>query len=278
MQNKNPYTVGVSQMPSPFPGINPYLEQPAFWSSFHTRLMVAIADTVAPQLPPNYYIEVETRTYQDQEEPKETLLGIPEAAVLAARSIDQLRPLQVESGATLTQKQPRPILLPQPTTVKERYLEVREVGTDTVITVIEVLSPKNKQKGKGRTAYENKRRRVLGSLSNLVEIDLLRAGVPMTMIGEVQPSDYRLIVSRSSQRPQADLYDFDLREPIPSVPLPLRPEDEEPWVELQTIVQGVCDRAGYDDRIDYGQPVPPPRLSEADQQWVDELLAPLRGA
>ena len=100
-------------MPSPFPGMNPYLEQPAFWSSFHTRLMVAIADTVAPQLRPNYYIEVETRTYQDQEEPEEILVGIPDAAVLAARSIDQLEPLRVESGATLTQKQPRSIFLGQ---------------------------------------------------------------------------------------------------------------------------------------------------------------------
>ena len=264
-------------MPSPFPGMNPYLEQPAFWSSFHTRLMVAIADAVAPQLRPNYYIEVETGTYQDQEELEEILGGIPDAAVLAARSIDRLEPLRIESGATLTQKQPRSIVLPQPTTIKERYLEVREVGTDMVTTVIEVLSPKNKQKGKGRTVYENKRRRILGSLSNRVEIDLIRAGSPMTMIGEMQPSDYRLIVSRSSQRPQADLYDFDLREPIPSVPLPLRSEDEEPLVELQEIVQGVCDRAGYNERIDYCQPVPPPKLSEADQAWVNALLAPLRG-
>lgn len=80
-------------MPSPFPGMNPYLEHRAFWSSFHTRLMVAIADTVAPQLRPNYYIEVETRTYQDQEEPEEILVGIPDAAVLAARSTDRVEPL-----------------------------------------------------------------------------------------------------------------------------------------------------------------------------------------
>ena len=265
-------------MRSPFPGMNPYLEQSTFWTSFHTRFMVAIADTVAPKLRPNYYIEVETRTYQDQEEPEEILVGIPDAAVLAARSVDQVEPLRVESGATLTQKRPRSIFLPQPTAIKERYLEVREVGTNTVITVIEVLSPKNKQKEKGRTAYENKRRRILGSLSNLVEIDLIRAGSPMMMIGEVQPSDYRLIVSRRSQRPQADLYDFDLREPIPSVPLPLRLEDEEQLVELQAIVQGVYDRGSYDFRVDYHQLVPAPKLSDPNQQWVDELLAPIRGA
>ncbi|WP_255516176.1 DUF4058 family protein [cf. Phormidesmis sp. LEGE 11477] len=42
-------------MASPFPGMDPYLEQSAFWSSFHTRLMVAIADALAADLRPTYY-------------------------------------------------------------------------------------------------------------------------------------------------------------------------------------------------------------------------------
>lgn len=99
----------------------------------------------------------------------------------------------------------------------------------------------------------------------------------MTMMGQVQPTDYRIVVSRSEQRPKADLYGFNLPEPIPEFPLPLKPEEEEIMVPLQAIVEGVCDRAGYNDRIDYRQPVPPPKLSETDQQWVDELLAPIRG-
>lgn len=269
-------------MSSPFPGMNPYLEHPAFWSSFYTRLMVAIADTLAPVLRPEYYIEVETRTYKEQEEGEdeddELLVGIPDAAVLAANAPKQPRKqFQAGAGGMLTQKRPQSVTLPMPITVKERYLEVREVGTDAVITVIEVLSPKNKRKGKGRVAYERKRRRILGSLSNLIEIDLLRGHPPMTMMGQVQPTDYRIVVSRSEQRPKADLYGFNLPEPIPKFPLPLKPEDEEPLVDLQMIVEGVCDRAGYNDRIDYRQPVPPPKLSEANQQWVDELLTPVRG-
>ena len=266
-------------MPSPFPGMNPYLEQPAFWSSFHTRLLVAIADTLAPQLLPNYYIEVETRIYQDQDEDEdEVLVGIPDATVLSANlSNPRSEKLQPDTGSTLTQKRPQSITLPMPVTVKERYLEVREIGTDAVITVIEVLSPKNKQKGKGRTTYEKKRALILGSLSHLIEIDLLRGNLPMTIIGKVHSTDYRIVVSQSSQRPKADLYGFNLPEPIPSFPLPLKPEDEELTVDLQTIVDGVCDRAGYNQRIDYRQPIPPPALSGADQQWVDELLAPIRG-
>jgi hypothetical protein len=133
-------------MPSPFPGMNPYLEQPIFWSEFHSRLIVAMADALAPKLLPKYYIGVETRTY----------LGFADEELL------------------------------------KRYLEVRETKTDAVITVIEILSPKNKRKGKGRSVYEQKRHSILGSMSHLVEIDLLRADEPMAMKG-VRNSYERLI-------------------------------------------------------------------------------------
>ena len=66
-------------MSSPFPGMDPYLEQPAFWSSFHSRLIVAIADALAPQLLPHYYIEVETRTYSEGGE--DVMVGIPDGVV-----------------------------------------------------------------------------------------------------------------------------------------------------------------------------------------------------
>ncbi len=116
-------------MRSPFPGMNPYLESPAIWSSFHMRLLVAIADTLAPALRPNYYIEVETRTYREQEngeaEEDELLIGIPDAAVLSATSTGQPSQLDVaQAGTTVTQNRPQPITLPMPMTLKERYLKV----------------------------------------------------------------------------------------------------------------------------------------------------------
>lgn len=256
-------------MPSPFPGMNPYLELPALWHEFHNRLIVAISDALTPYLQPRYYVAVETRTYLDDNNP-ELLVGIPDAIVLTATKT--LRAL----GAIATQS-PKQIRLPMPVEVKERYLEVREVSTHQVITVIEVLSPKNKRKGEGRTAYEKKRQRVLGSSSHLVEIDLLRENTPMPMIGAEETSDYRLVVSRAATRPMADLYEFQLREPIPSFSLPLQPDDPELAVDLQSILLGVYDRGSYQFRIDYHQPVPPPKLSEVDQQWVNELLAPIQG-
>jgi hypothetical protein len=195
-------------MSSPFPGMDPYLEQPVFWSEFHSRLIVAIADAVVPSLLPRYYVGVETRTYSDV------------------------------SGKT-----------------KERYLEVREAETDAVITVIEVLPPKNKHKGDGRVVYEAKRQKILDSASHLVEIDLLRSDSPMAMQGAIG-TDYRVLVSRSERRPKAELYGFTVQEPIPSFPLPLKSLEEVVMVELQSIVQGVYDRGGYAVRIDYQQSLP----------------------
>jgi hypothetical protein len=109
-----------------------------------------------------------------------------------------------------------------PTEIEERYLEVREVGTDAVITVVEVLSPKSKRQGKGRTLYEDKRQLILGSASHLVEIDLLWGDEPLPMQEAVQLAHYHILVSRAETRPQADRYAVTVRSPLPRFPLPHR--------------------------------------------------------
>lgn len=260
-------------MPSPFPGMDPYLEQPTFWSSFHFRLIGAMAAQIAPQILPKYYIEVETRTYLEDAE-DELLVGIPDAVVFSASQSRPLPEPTINVGGVALQHRPQSVRLPMGLEVKERYLEVRELETDRVITVIEVLSPKNKRSGKGRSAYEEKRQRIFNSTAHLIEIDLLRSDGPMPMDGIGELGDYRILVSRSEQRPAADLYGFNLREPIPSFPLPLKVEDSSPTVDLQTMFSTVYDEAGYQYRLGYQRPVPPPALALGDQQWVDELLAP----
>jgi hypothetical protein len=256
--------------------MDPYLEQSTFWSSFHQRLLVAIADTVGPQLLPRYYIEVETRTYTDDDD-TELLIGIPDAVVLSPMSTSFESPSpQFEVSSVATRPRPERVQLPTGLEVRERYLEVREVGTDAVITVIELLSPKNKRVGKGRIVYEEKRQRVLDSASHFIELDFLRGDRTMPMVGAVSSWHYRILVSRSEVRPDADLYGFRLQESIPSIPLPLKLGEAEPWIDLQAIFRGVYDRAGYQYRVDYQQVPPPPPLASSDQQWVDELLAPLR--
>lgn len=140
-----------------------------------------------------------------------------------------------------------------------------------MVTVLEILSPANKLSGEGRRQYTQKRLSVLGSLTHLVEIDLLRAGEPMPTLGYAGRSDYRILVSRSSRRPQAELRPVSVRQPLPPFALPLRPGDQEPEVALTPLLHALYDRAGYDLRVDYrGEPEPP--LGEADAAWSDSLL------
>lgn len=253
--------------------MDPYLEQPAFWSSFHSRLIVAIADAIAPALRPRYYVEVETRSYLDTPD-GELLIGIPDAVIL--KNADSLTPQSSspEQPTVALKRSPLPVTLPMPVETKERYLEIREVSDDKVITVIEILSPANKRRGPGRDTYEAKRLAVLSSDSHLVEIDLLRGNPPLPIHSAHGLLDYYILVSIASQRPQAQLYPFSIQEAFPNFLMPLKATDEAIVVEMQSIFEGVYERASYDLRINYAQPAPAPALSPEDQTWVDTLLEP----
>lgn len=248
--------------------MNPYLEHPTLWSEVHSRLIVAIADALAPHLRPKYRVAIEKRVYQTSGE-ESLLVGIPDVVVgRSSASGNQPTP---SVAVVLAPVKPITVNIPMPEEVREGYLEVREVGTGEVVTAIEVLSPKNKRSGEGRRAYESKRQKVLGSSTHLIEIDLLRGGQPMPILENGIQATYRLLVSRSDRRPQAQLYPFRLQEPIPSFQLPLRYGDSEPLVDLQALLHDVYDRAGFDLAIDYThEPVPP--LSEADAVWANALL------
>jgi len=252
-------------MASPFPGMDPYLEQSAFWSSFHTRLMVKMAEAIMPLIEPKYYIEVETRTYMDTPE-GELLVGIPDAVILSDAKGE--RPEKEDSivseGTVALKRPPVAVTLPMPVEVKERYLEIREVQNDRVVTVIELLSPANKKKGRSRDKYETKRLDVLGSSSHLVEIDLLRGHPPLPINSNQTLLDYYILVSVAEQRPKAQLYPFTIRESLPVFLMPLKSMDEMVPVDMQDIFQTVIATARYDSRIDYTKPVPPPKLSQID--------------
>lgn len=49
-------------MPTPFPGMDPYLEHHTLWPNVHSRLVIALADDLAPRLRPRYCVAVEERT------------------------------------------------------------------------------------------------------------------------------------------------------------------------------------------------------------------------
>jgi hypothetical protein len=152
----------------------------------------------------------------------------------------------------------------------ERYLEVRDVASGEVVTVVEVLSPTNKRSGEGRNQYLEKRKKVLSSAVHLVEIDLLRGGEPMPMRSPVT-SDYRVLVSRLEQRSIAELYAFNLRDRLPCFSLPLRNDDPEPIVDLNMVMDVVVQSAGLEFAIDYDQAIVP-ALKADDLAWVRQLM------
>jgi hypothetical protein len=247
--------------------MDPYLEHPDVWSDVHHRLITAIADSVAPRLRPRYRVAIEKRTYLA--EPEELIfVGRPDVTVVRERPAGGSPEPAV---SVLPAVQPVTVILPIPDIVREGYLEVREVLTGEVVTVLEVLSPGNKRPGRGRRVYELKRQRILESQTHLVEVDLLRGGAPMRVVGKWPVTAYRIVISRSDRRPRAELYAFGVQEPIPSFPLPLRVGDVEPRVDIQTLVQELYDRAGYDLAVDYHRESVPP-LEGRDAVWADLLL------
>jgi Protein of unknown function (DUF4058) len=255
-------------MPSPFPGMNPYLETPELWSEFHSRMIVAIADALDELLRRQYRVAVEKRVYLSQED-EQLLIGIPDVAVTGVSPQTEL-PVQPTTQATTAVIEPLTVELPALQEVQERYLEIREGAIGRVITVLELLSPKNKRSGEGRDAYLQKRQQILASETHLIEIDLLRAGEPMPMKG-VGRSSYRILISRSAQRPQAQLYGFGLRQPLPVIPIPLQSNEPEPLLDLQPLLHRIYDRARFELGIDYRTP-PKPAVSADDWQWLQTFL------
>lgn len=243
-----------------FPGMNPYLENPVLWSEVHSWLIVELARSLNPSLVPKYRSAVEKRVYFDA-----VGVGIPDASIFQQNPESD----RTSTATTGVLSKPIRVTLPLSEEVTERYLEIREVKTGKVVTVVEILSPKNKRAGEGRDKYLTKRQKILNSATHLVEIDLLRSGKLMPMTQEIR-SHYRILVSRSNLRPEAELYPFNLQESMPQFLLPLLPEDPEPVVNLSEVLRQVYQEAALDLAIDSSVPPVPP-LSESDWQWVRSL-------
>jgi hypothetical protein len=245
--------------------MDPYLENPELWSEVHSRLIVAIADDLTDHLSQKYRVAIEKRTYLSDGDDS-LLVGIPDVSIVSKQTNEN--PSVVNT--TLLLPEPITVTIPIAEEVQERYLEIREVVTGVVITAIEILSPKNKRAGEGRLAYKRKRDQILTSLTHLVEIDLLRGGQPLPILGTAK-SDYRILVSRSDHRPSAQLYAFNMQQEIPRFLIPLTPGNEEPILDLQHILGKVYERGRYHLAIDYTQSAQPP-LSATDAVWAANLI------
>lgn len=251
-------------MKSPFPGMDPYLEHPNLWEQVHYNLINDIQLYLTPLLRPNYRAAIEQMTYVSVM-PTQEKIGKPD--VLIVRT-PKYKPQSTSTASTAAMK---PLVghLPMAEVTIYRYLAIKDRNQE-VVTVIELLSPTNKNNALGRQKYLDKRYKVLGSLTNLVEIDLLRSGHPMPMEID-QSSDYRIVISRPQQRPQADIYLFNVRDMIPDIPIPLSSQTPDVILPFNQLFHTMYEKRGYDLAVDYTKP-PHPNLSKADAEWAKSLI------
>ena len=255
---------------NPFPGMNPYLEQPRFWPGVHNDLIAQMRTNLGPQLPPQYRMEIDERFELDVAWPIDDVTTrpiTPHLSLIANRA---------SIGDILIEEPPAPeggIPVQTPAPVRVTYLEVRQAPDDRVVTVVEILSPSNKAPGSGRTDYIRKREDILTSPVNLVEIDLLRGGEPMPLTTPVPPCHYRILVSRERWRPSARLFPFTVMNAIPKFPLPLLEGDAKIEADIGPLLATMHHTGRYNMAVNYDQPPPGPSLDAATLQWLDERLA-----
>ena len=264
-------------MPSPFPGMDPYLEG-HLWPDTHHRLAVEIARRLAAKLRPRYVARLETRYVAEAVSFGPVRILYPDVDVTIAPQLREERAVYRVNVATPTLAPPLVFTLPPPPQIKLTSVEIRDAGDNRLVTSIEILSPVNKN-NVGFGEYQQKRRTVLYSPAHLLEIDLLREGyrpVPLEYVPEkdrplVERAAYFVFLTRRSNRNRVEAWPIPLREPLPVVPVPLDPPDPDVALDLGAALRTIYDEAAYDLSIDYRQPPDPP-LDGEDAAWAEALL------
>ena len=252
---------------SPFPGMNPYLEGPVNWSDFHATLIHTLREAINDQLPEPYNARVGELVMMVAPEQPERQTREPD--VFVNRDPDagpSARPVAVAPPTALLE----PIILAHvehldPHT--ELFIEILRMPERDVVTVVELFSPTNKY-GAGRAEYGDKRAQLLRTSANIVELDLLRAGGRLPLSKPLPRDDYFCFVSRGDRRPLCDVYHWSVRDPLPRLPIPLRPPDPDVWVDLGEPFRTAFSRGQYGRYVDYAKPPPPPTMAPADLDWL----------
>ena len=257
-------------MPSPFPGMDPYLEGNE-WTSFHAEFGVEIARQLRPALRPRYLALTIRHSVTDT----------PEDLAITARSDNVYPdvgviersplPLPANRGGVVVLEPTLQIATKMPEMVPQVSVEIRDVAERQLVTLIEILSPANKR-GAGYREYVEKRNRILLSTAHLLEIDLLRNGTRVPMREDLPDSPYFIFLSRRQRRPITDICEVGLDQPLPAIPIPLLPEDDDVALDLQQAFTSVYDSVGYDMFLDYTRPADVPLKGKA-AKWAATLLA-----
>ena len=266
-------------MPSPFPGMDPYLEG-YLWPDVHHDLASKIREQLTPRLRPKYVARIEVYMVTDDDPLAEVGIMYPDVEVVRSRqSGSPLVPVGMGREGIAAALPPAPFELPllAPVPVRIAAVEIRDAAKSELVTSIEILSPVNKR-GQGLTHYRDKRQRLIEAGVHLLEIDLLRRGQRPLALQAIPPSPYRVTLIRAPAQ-KVEIWPLTLADPLPQLPIPLRPPDAEVVLDLNQALRTVYEAAAYELTIDYTASPPPPPLSDEETAWLMACLqaAGLRG-
>jgi len=267
---RHEHVKGATRMPGPFPGMDPYLERRDLWPDVHQSLITYSRDALQPQIRPRYHARIGERLY----------VIPPHRSIYPDVTVTR-RPLAEAPGegrdaAALTADAPVVIAV-APEEVREPFIEILDLTRGgRVVTVIEVLSPANKTPGEGHEAYRRKQEETLASDTHLVEIDLLRQGMPTVAIPPhylipYQPWHYVICISRAGRRERFEVYVRTIRQRLPRIAIPLHPPDPDAVLDVQAVLERCYEHGAYSDLIDYRLD-PDVALPAEEVAWVDAHL------
>lgn len=253
-------------MPSPFPGMDPYLERPDRWSGVHTRLIAVIGELLARQVAPRFFVDSEDNVYiLDDLDPGRSYVR-PDLSIVEAGPLGSISATRSRIAAPLL------VEMPEVLEVRVPFLKIVDTQNREVVTTIEVLSPINKVAGSnGHEEFLRKRDKVLRSTSHWLEIDLLRGGTRPP--GIPADRDYSAVLHRARDRAHMEAWLVDVQQELPTIAAPLLPEFDDVPLSLQEAVDTVYTRYRYDTAIDYEAEPPLPAFSPADVRWIRARIA-----
>ncbi|HUY36587.1 MAG TPA: DUF4058 family protein [Pirellulales bacterium] len=255
-------------MASPFPGMDPFLENPAYWLDFHSRFVNCWCEAIADVLPASYEAGIGERVYLIEHDPDVRKLCYPDMALTGEKTQSSVPPLSAGGLATLDPVTVPLMILEGP---RESYIEILHHPDRTLVAVLEFLSPANKEYP-GRTEYLAKRMALLKQNVHMVELDLLLGGRRLPMQEPLPPADCFYLVSRAERRPDCQVYRWTVKQPLSKLPVPLRAPDADILIDLAAVFTVAYQRGRFKRRINYQAPAPA-ALSDDDRRWAAALVA-----
>ena len=224
-------------MPSPFPGMDPYLEAPTIFPGLHNRLIALLGEALQAALPAPYFAEIGERAWAavPHDERREPCLEIRTTGDEGERLVTAIEVLS-PGGKTPGERG------------RELYLGKRREILESRTHLVEIDLLRG---GRHTTA---------------VPLDRLREAAG--------PCAYHVAIHRSDRFEDFLVYPIRLPDPLPEIAVPFLPGDPDVAVDLQKVFDRAYDVGPYRRRVRYRETSPVPPLPEEYRAWARGLPLP----